>query len=300
MRPITVFSAPSNLGLKPPAPRRVPGVRKAPRVLISNGLLFGLGALDGGRIKPPPYRSKIDPATGIRNAYAIRQYSLALAEAVEEALRAEHFPLVVGGDCSILIGTTLALRRLGRFGLIFLDGHTDYLTPETSATGGAAGMDLAIVTGCGADLLTDIDGLKPYIRDSNVVIFGNRDIDDRDTYPAQEVFESDVSMITLDYAREIGIDLAAALAVELLKQRGVEGFWIHLDVDVIDSELMPAVDSPMPGGMTYDELIGVLRTLFQSGLAVGMQTTIYDPDLDPDGSAARAFVDALVESFALP
>ena len=299
MRPITVLSAPSNLGLKPPEPRRVPGVRKAPRALISNGLLFGLQALDGGRIKPPPYRPKIDPATGIRNAYAIRQYSLALGESVEATLRAGHFPLVIGGDCSILIGTALALRRLGRFGLIFLDGHTDYQTPETSASGGAAGMDLAIVTGCGADLLTDIDGLKPYIRDSNVVIFGNRDIDDRDTYPAQEVFESDVSMITLDYAREIGVDLAAALAVELLRQRGVDGFWIHLDADVIDSAIMPAVDSPMPGGMTYDELIVVLRTLLQSGMTVGMQTTVYDPDLDPDGSAARAFVDALVESFAV-
>lgn len=293
IKPIYFLQAPSNLGLKPPAADRVPGTFRAPEALIRAGLSTRLQAQGIGVVTAGRYMPEIDPATGIRNVDAIRRFTLKLARTLEPLL-ADYFPLVVGGDCSVLIGAMLAMKRAGRCGLIFMDGHTDFLTPETSATGGAAGMDLAIVTGYGADKLTDIDRQKPYVRESNVVVFGNRDIEAPETYPAKLIFETDISMITLTYARQVGVEMAAMQAVELLKQRGVDGFWIHLDADVLDSALMPAVDSPLPDGLTYDDLITVLRALLQTGLAFGMDITIYDPDLDPTGHIARAYVDALV------
>ena len=97
------------------------------------------------------------------------------------------FPLVLGGDCSILIGCTLALRRQDRFGLFFIDGHADFYQPETSPTSEVADMDLAIVTGRGPEALTDIEGLRPLVRDEDVVAFGHRDAEERASYRSQEL-----------------------------------------------------------------------------------------------------------------
>jgi len=297
--PIHIILAPSSLGLRPPAPDRIPGTYKAPDALINAGLLTKLNAVDAGRVEPRPYSPDIEPETNVRNRRAIGLYSWFIAQKVTNALET-GFPLLVGGDCSILIGAMIGLKRAGRYGLIFMDGHTDFQTPESSASKAVAGMDLAIVTGYGAELLTNMKDMKPYVRESDVVIFGNRDIEDRETYYAPLIFETDISMITLDYARQVSIEMAAMQAVELLKQRGVTGFWIHLDADVLDSAIMPAVDSVMPGGLSYAEMIAALRVFLGSGMAVGMEITIYDPDLDPDGSIARAYVDALVEAFHIP
>src|SRR5262245_30669735 len=117
--PLVLLDAPSNLGLRPPAPGRQPGVYKLPEALRAQGLRERLGALDGGRVAPPAYSPEPDPATGFRNGTALSGYTLALAERVVEIMRAGSFPLVLGGDCSILLGDMLACRVLGRYGLVF-------------------------------------------------------------------------------------------------------------------------------------------------------------------------------------
>jgi arginase len=94
--------------------------------------------------------------------------------------------------------------------------------------------------------------------------------------------------------RGIGPAEAARRAVATLAGRGVEGFWVHLDTDVLDPELMPAVDSPEPGGLTHQELATLLQTLTSSELATGMQLTIFDPELDPDGRLAAELTDTMV------
>jgi arginase len=137
---IALLDAPSNLGLMPPNPGQEPGVRRLPDALRACRLLEKLGVVDGGRILAPAYQPEIDPHTGVRNASAIASYSRALAAALEPILEQGDFPLVLGGDCSILLGSALALSHQGRFGLCFVDGHQDLLTPVTSSTGGAAGL----------------------------------------------------------------------------------------------------------------------------------------------------------------
>jgi Arginase family len=124
----------------------------------------------------------------------------------------------------------LALRRLGRHGLVSIDGGLDFRHPGNAhlvgPVGVVAGEDLAVVTGRGTELLTDL--------------------------------------------------------------------WIHLDVDVVDPGLLPAVDSPEPGGLTWEELEALLRGVTAAELAMGLQVTIFDPDLDPDGRLAARLTDALV------
>ena len=118
----------------------------------------------------------------VLNPEGITKFSLELAGAVEGDLRENIFPVVLGGDCSIMIGNMLALRRRGRYGLFFLDGHADFYQPEASPTGEVADMDLAIVSGRGPRQLSDIDGRRPLVREEDIVAFGYRDAEQAARY----------------------------------------------------------------------------------------------------------------------
>jgi arginase family enzyme len=123
---VVAVDAPSNLGLSPPEEGRELGVRGLARALRQRGLLSRLGAEDSSGATPPAYSAEIEASTGTRNSESIRIFSVDLAERVGTIVGSRRFPLVLGGDCSILIGGMLALRRMGRFGLVFVDGHLDY------------------------------------------------------------------------------------------------------------------------------------------------------------------------------
>ena len=290
---LTVLGAPSNLGLKPSSPGREPGVRYMAQALRDHGLVSRLHAKDSGTVIPSKYESTIDPATKIRNIAAIREYSIQLADRLGSLLKEARFPLVIGGDCSILLGAALALRRRGRHGLLFIDGHSDLLTPETSQSGGAAGMDLALTTGTGPKSLTDMESAAPYIRPSDVVVFGYRLPAPDENSPATP--RPPMTAFPLDRIRREGTDKAAAAAVSRLEGSGA-GFWVHVDVDVLAPDWMPAVDSPDPGGMTPAELTTSLKKAISSRKCVGMEVTIYDPERDPSGRCGKLIVDILSDA----
>jgi arginase len=292
-RPLAILGAPSNLGLRPPKEDREPGARRMAAALRAAGLVTRLGAEDAGEVAAPPYSPVLDPRRRVRNADAIRDYSHALAARLGELLDAGRFPLVVGGDCSILLGTMLGLRRQGRCGLVFVDGHTDFGLPETSLTGGVAGMDLALVTGRGLDTLADLDGRGPLARDEDVIVLGHRDVTDPERYWGRAIFDTRILRHDLQALRRAGIAETVAASVAALGRRRLDGFWIHVDVDVLDSALMPAVDSPQPDGLSYAELDQLLGPFLASPRARGIQFTIFDPDLDPEGRYARELVEFL-------
>jgi arginase len=292
LRKIGVIEAPSILGLKPT------GVQLLPDSLISANLLGQLCAEYVGRIEAPPYDPKRDKVTYLLNPQGIHDYSLLLAEAVASVLEENKFPLVLGGDCSILIGNVLALRRLGKYGLFFIDGHADFYQPEASPTGEVADMDLAIVSGRGPDILTNIDGLKPLVQDNNIVLFGHRDAEEAEAFGSQNVRESDIFVIDLEEVRKLGITRAASKGLDKLLDENLKGFWIHFDVDVLDDEVMPAVDYRMKGGMNFTEFSKLLKIILKSGQAVGMDITIFNPNLDKDGSITRNFVSSLVRGLS--
>jgi arginase len=114
-RDIVLLDAPSNLGLRPPAPGAVPGVYKLAGALRDRRLLERLEAAEGGVVVPPRYQSQWEPGDGVRNEQAIKRFSLRLADRVAALLKQGSFPVVLGGDCSILLGNMLALRRRGRY-----------------------------------------------------------------------------------------------------------------------------------------------------------------------------------------
>jgi arginase len=297
-RPLAVLDAPSVLGLRPPAPGKVPGCWRLPGALRGHGLLERLGAADAGRVEPPPYRPEVDPATGVRNGDTMPGYSVRLANRIQELLDAGAFPLVLGGDCSILLGGMLALRRRGRYGLVSVDGGLDFRHPGNAAVvgpvGSVAGEDLAVVTGRGTAALTDLEGRRPLVRDADVVAVGHRGLEGI----ADEVLATPMTLFDAAELRRLGPEEVARRALAVLAGRGVEGFWVHVDADVLDPEVMPAVDSPEPGGLSFQELAALLAALTAAEAATGVQLTIFDPELDADGHLAAELADTVVAGLA--
>ncbi len=288
-----VLEAPSILGLKPT------GVDRLPSVLLQHGLAEQLQARRVGRVAPSAaYDTQRDPQTLTLNARGIADYSVQLADAVTSIVERDEFPVLLGGDCSILLGSTLALRRRGRYGLLFIDGHADFYQPEAEPNGEAASMELALVTGRGPELVTNLDGLRPLVKDEDVFVLGRRDADVADEQGSQRIEDTGIAMIELPALRQLGAADAAARALDLLCDPTLDGFWIHLDADVLDDAVMPAVDYRMPNGLRWDELSTILQLAIGSGRALGIDITIFNPRLDETGAIARAFVDALAKGLA--
>lgn len=288
MTRFAIIEAPSPLGLWPS------GVERAPEVLLQLGLARALGARRAGRIEPPDYDPVRDPATQMLNPQGIADYSPRLADEVGTVVDQGEFPIVLGGDCSILLGCMLGLRRRDRYGLLFLDGHADFYQPEASLTGEAADMDLALVSGRGPAVVTDLDGGRPYVRDEDIVLFGHRDTATALKYGSQDVRETDITVLDLQTVRKAGVAAAAVASVRQLAGSDRRGFWIHLDVDVLDDAVMPAVDYRMSDGLDFEELVAVLKAAIGSGRATGLNLTIFNPNLDPNRIVARNLVSALV------
>jgi arginase len=291
-----IVEAPSALGHVP----EHLGVERAPGVLLGAGLADGLAARRAGRVEAAGYSAGRDSETQIMNPQAIRDYSTLLADAVTAVLGEGEFPVVLGGDCSILLGTMLALRRRGRYGLLHIDGDADYYQPEVNPLNGAASAsDLAFATGRGPDVLTDIEGLRPLVRAEDVVVFASRDAADRERRGCQPL-PAGMLVVDRDQVRRLGADAAAREAVGYLtRDEGPEdGFWIHLDADVLDQTIMQAVDDPRPDGLAWDELVTVLSIAVRSGRAVGLQVAIYNPDIDAGGANGRGLAATVREALA--
>lgn len=287
-----LIEAPSILGLKPT------GVERLPDQLLNAGLAERLHARRAGRVETLPYRFERDAETGTLNAQALAQWSPKLADAMEQVLDAGEFPVILGGDCSILLGSALALKRRGRYGLLFIDGHADFYQPEANPNGEAASMDLAFATGHGPDLLANIEGRGPLVRDQDAVAFAFRDAEEQAEYGSQPLPPA-LRAFDLASVHRLGVERAACEAVAHLTRDGLDGFFIHVDADCLDDALMPAVDYRIPQGLSWDELVATLQIAVSSGKAVGLEITIYNPSLDADGSAGRGLVDALARGLTV-
>jgi arginase len=282
-----VVRAPSGLGL------RAPGVEGLGDALLGHGLAQALGARVATTVAPPPASGVRDPASGVLNGPEIAAYAVTLANAVGTVLDADDVPLVLGGDCSVLLGGALALRRRAAAGLLFLDGHADFYQPSAEPSGEAASMDLALVTGHGPPAVGDLEGRSPLVRAEDAVIVGFRDAEEQARDGSQPLPDA---LLALDLAavRAAGAHAAAEHALaHLTGPDAPDRFWVHVDADVLDDAVMPAVDYRQPGGLTADELATILAAVMATGRVAGVEVTIYNPALDPAGTAGAALTGAL-------
>ncbi|SFO02070.1 arginase [Mesorhizobium sp. NFR06] len=296
MRDICLIGAPSNLGLRPLRPGHVPGTWRAPEALNEAGLVEALTPAAIADLARPAYSAEPEPGTRLRNGHAIRRFNLELADAVANALGKGEWPLVIGGDCSVLLGALAAARRSGPVALVHVDGHSDFRHPGNydvnAMLGSAAGMDLALVTGRGEPLLTEWPGIAgPLVADEAVVQIGERNSRDPD-FAWADINATAITRIDVFAARQLGAVGMVETTRAALARAGLR-YWLHLDVDVLDQTVMPAVDSPGSPGIDPDDLVATLSPLAMDQRCIGMDVTIFDPDLDPSGEMARLLVSLL-------
>lgn len=296
MRDICLIRAPSNLGLRPLRPGHVPGTWRAPEALTGAGLVEALMPTAIVDLERPAYSAEAEPGTRLRNGHAIRRFNLELADAVAKALGQGVWPLVIGGDCSVLLGALAAARRSGPLALVHVDGHSDFRHPgnydANTMLGSAAGMDLALVTGRGEPLLTEWPGIAgPLVADGVVVQIGERNGRDPD-FAWADINTTAITRIDVFAAREMGAAGVVETTRATLARVGFP-YWLHLDIDVLDQTVMPAVDSPGSPGIDPDDLVATLSPLAMDRRCIGMDMTIFDPDLDPSGELARLLVSLL-------
>jgi arginase len=288
-----VIDAPSVLGLFPR------GVETLPDSLHAHDLDERINAAARISLTPPPYVPGKDPATGINNSAALLDFAETLAGVVGTVLDGDGFPLVLGGDCSIIFGPLLALARRGRSGLLFLDGHADFAHPTEEPSGEAASMELGLATGRTPDGFGPIAGFDPLIEDDRVAVLAYRLHDDgTDTNLGTSIEETAITAIDLAELRHRGLDRAIADALGVVARNEMDGFWIHIDADVLDDALMPAVDYRKPDGLSWGELTTIVRTAIATGRARGLELTIFNPTLDPDGALAERLVAFLAEALS--
>jgi arginase len=263
---------------------RAPGVLRRARLAEA----VSRDAGDAGALLDDPAR---DSRTGVVGFGQLVEASRSIRAAVTEVFERGERPLVVGGDCSVLVGTMAAVKdRLGRTGLAFLDGHVDYFGGGTSPSGEAADMDLAFVCGYGPAGLVDMAGPAPMVEPGDVVVMGHRP-DPEDASPREDDLVDERTQLVEAEAIGRGDSGRLGRYVAERLEAQVGRFWVHLDADVFDEGEMPAVTYAQPGGLTWEQVEAILRPLCSSPALVGLSVADYEPDKDPDGHNARRIAD---------
>ncbi len=272
------------------------GVELMANALREAGLQDAVGAVSCEAMSEPYLATTVDPETSLPEPQAVRKFLLDLAGKVEKACSDDYMPLVVGGDCTILLGCLAGAKRQGNLGLLFIDGQTDFHPPGRGKTEPAS-MDLYLATGRGPDVYSKLEGEAPLVEDRDVVCLGYRTGDRPFTggdtsQAALSVVDTDIVCLPLDQIRKRSFGNAVDKALKHLCADGRE-FWLHLDVDALDDAVMSAVDYRLPDGLSVGETVEIIRRAVKTGRLRGINVTIFNPTLDWDGSQAKLLVDLL-------
>ncbi|RMH21134.1 MAG: arginase [Gemmatimonadetes bacterium] len=210
---------------------------------------------------------------------------------VRRGLEDGCFPLVLGGDHSLSIGSVAAMAEFYRergesIGLLWVDAHADLNTPETTPSGNIHGMSLAVLLGMGPTELTSVGGVEPSVRSEHVCVLGARDLDP----PEREVIrETGVRVFTMTEVDERGIAACMREAIERMTD-GTAGFVVSYDLDGVDPMVAPGVGTPVPGGLTYREAHLILETAARTGHLLGLEVVEVNPVLDDGNRTAKVAV----------
>ena len=273
---VTVIGAPLDLG----AGRR--GVDMGPsaiRLAHLHDRLRHLGhdVHDAGDVFAPVAETLAVQDPHLRFLEEIVDCCKALADEVEQAAGAGRFPLVLGGDHSIAMGTLAGLTRVAdRVGCIWVDAHGDFNTPETSPTGNIHGMPLAASCGIGAAELTGLGEREPMVRPEDTALVGIRDIDPPE---AELIAKEGPESFTIRDIDEMGMKEVAERALEIATR---ETDWLHVsfDLDAIDPRWAPGTGTPAQGGITLREAHLLMEILSDSGMVRSLELVETNPILD--------------------
>jgi arginase len=266
------------------------GTELSPAALREAGLLDAIGAADAGDLAVRLVGRDRDPGTGVLGWPSVLATTQAVRSLAREQIAGGQLPFLVGGCCTLLPGALSGARdALGAVGLAYLDGHLDLYDGRTSTTGEPADMPISVITGRGP-VAWSADIGAPLVGPGQLALLGQRDRDEAVEYGS--VLPEDAGLdpeLTPAGLREQGMIAAGAAARDQLI--GSAGrYWVHLDVDVLDELAFPATDYLMPGGLSRDELTGLMGPLLASPALAGLSLACYNPAKDTAGDGARYLV----------
>ncbi len=274
-----------------------PGSEKAPAALRAAGLVdrlkeAGFEVHDYGDC-PQRLFADDDEHRRARNLPAIVAGLNDLKIHAETAMKSGALVLVLAGDCAQSIGLLTGARRYYKhLNLIWFDRDADLNTPATTPSGRIDGMVVAHIVGRGAPELVRFWGETPLVREPDVLLYGIARLDP----PEQEVLaKSPLRHITAEQIAARGAEKSASDALTH-SHADTRDFILHLDVDVISGDELPAVNIPQTGGLSLDQVRDSLKKFVAHKNLLGLDIAQFNPDKDPDGSAAKKIVALLVEA----
>lgn len=271
------------------------GIAAAIDVLRSAGLAERLGASgvhdagDLGLEAPSGQRG----LSGLLNEQALSRLVVATRDMVRAVHGRDRVPLLVGGDCPVLLGALAAIAGdQHAHGLVMIDGHEDAWPPALSETGEASDSELLIALGS-VPLPSPLAEWGPLVNTDHVALLGPRD--------ASEIVQGGATSVRADVACFLDDDEVGSIGGErsmtaALDAIGGVAFWLHVDLDALATEDFAAVDYPQPGGLHWDELDELVAVALADAHCRGASIAIYNPDRDPDRSAAGRVVDFVTRS----
>jgi len=284
---IDIIGVPIDLG----ADRR--GVDMGPSAIRYANLRGRLAALghsieDKGNIDVPIQETCTITDPKLKYIDCIIPMGRRIAGAVATSLQGARFPLVLGGDHSLSVGSIRGAARHRKLGVIWFDAHGDFNTPQTTPSGNIHGMPLAALCGLGDPRLTALwDETPPVIDPERVAVIGARDLDPGEK---ENLRNAGVLVLGMEQVDRMGMVAALETAIERIS-RDVDGIYLSMDLDALDPREAPGVGTPVPGGLTYREAHLVCEVIADSGKLIGMDVVEVNPILDEKNRTAQLAVE---------
>lgn len=286
MKKLAIIGMPMDLGQA----RR--GVDMGPSAIRYAGVNERLKELfddvhDKGDIAVGRPEVEVDPVSNLRNLNLIAEKTELLAKEVDQAIQDQAFPLVLGGDHSIAIGTLAGVaKHYKNLGVIWYDAHGDLNTAETSPSGNIHGMPLAVSLGMGHPLLTNVGGFSPKVKPENIVIIGARSLDDGEKILIKEL---GIKVYTMHEIDRLGMTKVMEETISYLKEK-TDGVHLSLDLDGLDPHDAPGVGTPVNGGISYRESHLAMEMLAEAELITSAEFVEVNPILDEKNKTASVAV----------
>lgn len=287
MNKLSIIGVPMDLGQT----RR--GVDMGPSAIRYAGVIerienIGYSVEDKGNIEIAlAERVHSDENTNLKNLKAVADASERLAQTVSDVITNKRFPLVLGGDHSIAIGTLAGVsRHYKNLGVIWYDAHGDLNTADTSPSGNIHGMPLAASIGIGDDALTRIGGYTPKVKPENIVIIGARSLDEGEK---ELIKEKGIKVYTMHEIDRMGMTKVMEETILYLRDK-TDGVHLSLDLDGLDPHDAPGVGTPVIGGISYRESHLAMEMLAESQLITSAEFVEVNPILDERNKTATVAV----------
>jgi arginase len=286
MKKISIIGMPMDLGQMRrgvdmgPSAMRYAGINERLRNL--NYEIEDLGDIPIGR---PEVVHRSD--TNLRNLELVAEKNEKLAAKVDEVVKSGAFPLVLGGDHSIAIGTLAGVaKHYKNLGVIWYDAHGDLNTAETSPSGNIHGMPLAVSIGLGHPMLTEIGGYSPKVKPENIVIIGARSLDEGER---ALIKEKGIKVFTMHEIDRMGMSKVMEETIDYLKAK-TDGVHLSLDLDGLDPSDAPGVGTPVIGGISYRESHLAMEMLAEAQIITSAEFVEVNPILDEKNKTATVAV----------